>query len=137
MAENSTIPGTETQLNLALTFLMDSVWAKAKYVARVPLPTFPKNTRLCSFSKSVTQVIRGWEVALKSMMQGEVAEIFVRNDWSFATDGTRLKGLLPYTAINHALSVPEGPESSSIYRHATQRIPLLPINTVLSNCSSI
>jgi hypothetical protein len=49
------------------------------------------------------------------MAKGEVAEVYVRQDWSYATDGMRLKGLLPYTAINHALAVPAGITAS--YQH--------------------
>jgi hypothetical protein len=75
---------------------------------------------MCLSSQHFTffeQVIRGWEVALKSMAKGEVAEVYVRQDWSYATDGMRLKGLLPYTAINHALAVPAG--STNHHRHDT------------------
>jgi FKBP-type peptidyl-prolyl cis-trans isomerase len=45
------------------------------------------------------QVIQGWEIALRSMTVGEVAMVYVRNAYSYSTDGMRLKGLLPYTGI--------------------------------------
>ena len=56
----------------------------------------------------IRQVIKGWEVALRTMKLGEIAEIFVREDYTYARDGTRLKSMMPYTALNHAMSVPAG-----------------------------
>jgi len=44
------------------------------------------------------QVIQGWETALHAMTVGQVAKVYVRNAYSYAPDGTRLKGV--YTRLS-------------------------------------
>ena len=58
------------------------------------------------FTLGRAEVMQGWEIALRSMAVGDVAMVYVRNAYSFSTDGIRLKGLLPFTATNHHGAVP-------------------------------
>ena len=58
------------------------------------------------FTLGRAEVMQGWEIALRSMAVGDVAMVYVRNAYSFSTDGIRLKGLLPFTATNHRGAVP-------------------------------
>jgi hypothetical protein len=59
------------------------------------------------FTMGRAQVIQAWEIALASMTVGQVALVYARNAYLHSTDGMRLKGLQPYTAMNHHLAVPE------------------------------
>ena len=66
-----------------------------------------RNGKPFGFMLGKGEVIQGWEVALRTMTVGQVAMVYVRNAYSYSADGIRLKGLLPFTALNHKRAVPE------------------------------
>jgi FKBP-type peptidyl-prolyl cis-trans isomerase 2 len=61
------------------------------------------------FTLGRSQVMRGWDIALRTMRVGESARVWIRSNYTLsAGDGVRLKGLMPLTSVNHAHAVPEG-----------------------------
>ncbi|EKX45077.1 hypothetical protein GUITHDRAFT_139348 [Guillardia theta CCMP2712] len=51
-------------------------------------------------------VMKAWEIAVSTMKAGEVSLFFIRNEYTFAADGSRLKGLFSLASPNHAKAVP-------------------------------
>jgi hypothetical protein len=62
-------------------------------------------------------VIKGWDVALASMKQGEAAVIRARADFAYGSEGIVDRGILPHATLNFHIRV-VGVEAPSLFNAA-------------------